>query len=93
MHSEPSQTISLWPQEQPPEVFCKKGVHENFAKFTGKHQCQSLFLIKLDAKASNFIKKETLTQLFSSEFCEIFRTTPVAAPVTTEAVVQGCSKK
>ena len=29
------------------EVFCKKGVLENFAKFTGKHQCQSLFFIKL----------------------------------------------
>ena len=24
-------------QEQPPEVFCKKGVLENFAKFTRKH--------------------------------------------------------
>ena len=31
------------------EVFCKKGVLSNFAKFTGKHPCQSLF--------SNFIKK------------------------------------
>ena len=36
-----------------PEVFCKKGVLTNFVKFTGKHPCQSLFLIKL----SNFIKK------------------------------------
>ena len=26
-----------------PEVFCKKGVLRNFAKFTGKHLCQSLF--------------------------------------------------
>ena len=25
------------------EVFCKKGVLRNFAKFTGKHLCQSLF--------------------------------------------------
>ena len=23
-----------------PEVFCKKGVLRNFAKFTGKHLCQ-----------------------------------------------------
>ena len=30
-----------------PEVFCEKGVLRNFAKFTGKHLCQSLFLIKL----------------------------------------------
>ena len=25
-----------------PEVFCKKGVLGNFAKFTGKHVCQAL---------------------------------------------------
>ena len=29
-----------------PDVFCKKGVLKNFAKFTGKHLCQSLFLNK-----------------------------------------------
>ena len=29
-----------------PEVFCKKGVRRNFAKFTGKHLCQSFFLKK-----------------------------------------------
>ena len=33
-------------QKQPPEVFYKKGVLKNFVKFTGKQQCQSLFLIK-----------------------------------------------
>ena len=26
-----------------PEVFCKEGALRNFAKFTEKHQCQSLF--------------------------------------------------
>ena len=26
-----------------PEVFWKKGVFRNFAKFVGKHLCQSLF--------------------------------------------------
>ena len=29
------------------EVFCKKGVLRNFAKFTGKHLCQSLFFNKV----------------------------------------------
>ena len=29
------------------EVFYEKGVLRNFTKFTGKHLCQSLFLIKL----------------------------------------------
>ena len=32
-----------------PEVFYKKGVLKNFAKFTGKHLCRNLFLIKLKA--------------------------------------------
>ena len=26
-----------------PDVFRKKGIFKNFAKFTGKHLCQSLF--------------------------------------------------
>ena len=26
-----------------PEMFCRKGVLRNFAKFSGKHLCQSLF--------------------------------------------------
>ena len=58
-----------------PEVFCKKGVLRNFAKFTGKHLCQSLFFNKVAGGACNFIKKETLTQVFSGEFCEISKNT------------------
>ena len=30
-----------------PEVFCEKGVHKNFAKFTEKYLCQSLFFNKV----------------------------------------------
>ena len=30
-----------------PELFCKKGVLRKFAKFTGKHLCQSLFFDKI----------------------------------------------
>ena len=33
-----------------------RGVLKNFVEFTGKHLCQSLFLIKLQAQACNFIK-------------------------------------
>ena len=58
-----------------PEVFCKKGVLKNFAKFTGKHLCQSSFFNKVAGLRRNFIKKETLAQVFSCEFCEIFRNT------------------
>ena len=52
----------------------KKGVLNNFAKFNEKQLCQSLFFNKLP-EASTFIKKETLAQVFSSEFCEIFKNT------------------
>ena len=57
------------------EVFCKKSVFKKFAKFTKKHLCQSLFLIKLQPQACNFIKKETLAQVFSCGFCEISKIT------------------
>ena len=45
-------------------VFCKKGVLKNFTKFARKQVCQSLFF-----------KKETLAQVVSCEFCEIFKRT------------------
>ena len=35
------------------DMFCKKVVLRNFTKFTGKHLCQSLFLIKLQASGLN----------------------------------------
>ena len=53
-----------------PEVFCKKDVFRNSAKFTGKNLCQSLFFNKLE-DVRHFIKKETLVQVFSCEFGEI----------------------
>ena len=50
-------------------MFYKKGVLKNFAIFTRKHLCQSLFL------CCNFIKKETLAQGFFCEFYKIFKNT------------------
>ena len=80
-----------------PEGFCKKGVLRSFAKFVGKHLRKSLFFNKvagLRTQTCNFIKKETLAQVFSCAFCEIskntffYRITLVAASV----VVQPCMK-
>ena len=51
-------------------MFCKNSVFRNFTNFTGKHLCQSLFLNKVPG-LYNFIKKKTLAQMFSCEFCEI----------------------
>ena len=51
-----------------PEVFCRKSVLRNFAKFTRKHLCQSLFFNKVVG-----LRKKTLAQVFSCKFCEISR--------------------
>ena len=53
----------------------RKGVLRNLAKLTEKYLCQSFFLIKLQAEACNFNKKETLAQVFSCKFCEISKNT------------------
>ena len=55
-------------RETTPEVFYKKGVLKDKVKFSGKHLCWSLFLIK-------FIEKETPAQLVSCKFCQIFKNT------------------
>ena len=55
-------------------MFCKKGVLRNFAEFTEKNLCQSLYFNKVAGQACNFIKIETLAQVFSCKFCEILRT-------------------
>ena len=64
----------------------RKGVFRDFAKFTGKYPCQSLFFNKVvDLSPATLLKKETLAQVFSCEFCKIstntffYRTPPVAA--------------
>ena len=89
----------------------RKGVLRKFAKFTGKHLCQSFFFNKVAGlrpatllkkklwhrcfpEACNFIKKETLAQVFSCEFCELskntfsYRTPPVAASVNNSIKIE-----
>ena len=45
-------------QKQPPEVFCKKKVLRNFAKFTGKPLCQSLIFNKVaGVRPATLLKK------------------------------------
>ena len=56
------------------QMFLKTGVLKNFAIFTRKQLCQSLFLIKVAGlKAYNFIKKEIPIQVVFCEYCEIFK--------------------
>ena len=63
MHDDPFMTISnlatfcgvsVRPSRSSrPDLFCEKGVLRNFAKFTGKHLCQSLFFNKVAGGACN----------------------------------------
>ena len=57
-------------------MFCKKGALRNFAKFTGKNLGQGLFFNKVAGlRPTTLFEKESLAQLFSCEFCEIFKNT------------------
>ena len=55
-------------QNQPPEVFYKKGVIKNLAKFKGKHLCQGLFFNKVTGLS---LKTTLQEHLFSSKNMEI----------------------
>ena len=64
------------------EVFCKKGVLRNFAKFTGKHLCQSLFFNKVAGLRPAILLKERLWhRCFPVNFAKFLR-----APFLTERV-------
>ena len=54
------QFMVMWKEERPPELFFKKGVLRNFAKFTGKHLCLSLFFDKVTGLRSATLLKERL---------------------------------
>ena len=62
----------------PPEVFYKKAVLKTLLKFTGKYLFHSLFF-------NNFIKKETPTLVFFSEFYKIFKNSFITKHLRTAA--------
>ena len=67
-------------------MFCKKVFLEILQNSQANTYARVSFLMKLQADACNFIKKETLAQVFSFEFSEIFKNTffhktPLVAPV------------
>ena len=84
-----SNILPLTVQKQPPEVFCEKSVHKNFAVFTRKHLCWSLFLRKLPKglKACNFDKKRPQHR---SEHFEILKNTYIEKHL--QAVASACQK-
>ena len=62
-------------EKQSPEVFYKKTVLKSFSTFTGKH---------------HHYQKETPTQVFSCEYCEIFRNTYFEEYLRTAAFENSC---
>ena len=58
--SRPEQGVIIIMIPPCPEVFCKKGFLRNFAKFSGKHLCQSLFFNKV----KTLLKKGSDTGVF-----------------------------
>ena len=61
-------------QKQPPEVFCEKVVFKNFAMFTGKHLCQSLFFNKVTVPSSAaLLKKRPLHRCFRVNIVKFLR--------------------
>ena len=73
-------------------MFCKKGVLENFTKFTGKHLCQSLFFNKVAGlRSATLLKKRLWYRCFPVNFVKylrphfFYRTSSVAASVIAPA--------
>ena len=57
------------------EVFCKKDVLRNFAKFTGKHLCQSFFFNKVAGlRLAALLKKKLWHRCFRVNFAKFLRT-------------------
>ena len=58
-----------------PKDFCKKAALRDFAKFTGKHLCQSLLIHKVAGQGrQHYLKRDPGTDV-SYEFCEIWKNT------------------
>ena len=70
-----------------PEMFCKYVVLKNFAKFTGKHLCWSLFLDKVATwRPATLLRNRLQRRYFPVNFAEhlrilFYRTLPVAASI------------
>ena len=64
--------LILKSRHQRPSV--KKGALKNFANFTGKHLCWSLFSIKLQGRRpATFLKRDSNTGVFPVKFLKLVR--------------------
>ena len=68
----------------------RKGVLRNFAKFTGKLLCQSLFFNKVAGlRPASLSKQETLEKGLSTEFCDISKNTFFTEYLRTAASIHS----
>ena len=77
-------------QNQPPEVFCEKDVLKNFASFTGKYLCWSLFLIKMHVFRPVTLLKRDQHWYFSVKFAKRLRT-PILKNIWERLLLQFLS--
>ena len=61
-----------------PDVFCEKDVLRNFAKFTGKHLCQSTYItLKVDTNLKETLRNEIMQlALDNLTNCKVENRTP-----------------
>ena len=66
--------VILHRQKQHQRCYIKKGTRRNFAKFSGKHLCQGLFLNKIaDLRPATLLKKRLWRRRFSLNFVKFLR--------------------
>ena len=71
-----------------PEVFCKKGVLRNFAKFIGKHLGQSLFLNKVAGlRPTTLLKRRLWYRCFPVNIVKFLRTPFFITPLVAASLL------
>ena len=68
-----NETYNSFQVSRPLAFCCKKAVLRKFAKFTGKHQCQSVFFNKVAGKSCKFVKKRLWHRCFPAKFANFLR--------------------
>ena len=82
--------FKFYSQKQSPGGLLQRKVFLEISQYSQDSTCTRVpYLIKLQAEAGNFVKKETLALVFSCEFCEISKTTfsRRTPPMTTSVQV------
>ena len=81
--------LSLSLQKQPTEVFCEKKVFLKISQYSQENTCARVSFSQNNSKRLDTLIKysDTLAQVFSSEFCEIFKKTFFIEQLQTTASV------